>query len=349
MMNEIVENALIGRLGSQLPRRPGQLNNSQESDAELIPLPCGMHQVLAATTDAVVEEIESGLYADPYLVGWMTVMANLSDLAAVGAEPLGLLVAETIPVDFPGESLGALQQGIADACRRLSTHVLGGDTSFSDRLHTTGTALGIIGGGAPMMRVGCRPGDVVFSTGRFGAGNAFALLSLAGDPSGADAFRPCARLREGISLREVASCCMDTSDGMLSTLDQLGRLNSVGFILDGVWDRFISPEAEAIARVKGVHSWALCAGPHGEFELVFAVPTHKVAAMQEAASRAGWTPVRLGTVAGAAGIELPGWGTLTPQQAAAIRNHPLRGREDISTFLALLYGIEEAVRNSTEP
>jgi thiamine-monophosphate kinase len=349
MMDQIAENALIGRLGSILPRRPAQMNGLQESDAELIPLPDGTHRVLAATTDGVVEEIESGLYADPYLVGWMTVMANLSDLAAVGAEPLGLLVAETIPREFPEESLCALQQGIADACRLSSTHILGGDTNFSDRLHTTGTALGLIGGDAPMMRVRCLPGEVVFSTGPFGAGNAYALCRLAGTSPAPASFCPTARIREGVSLRQVASSCMDTSDGMLATLDQLGRLNNVGFILDAGWDRFISPEAEAVARKEGVHSWAMCAGPHGEFELVFTVPAHRVVALQQTASRAGWSPLRLGTVAGVPGIELPGWGTLTQRQSAAIRNHPLHGKQEISSFLGLLNGIEEAVRNSTEP
>ena len=53
--------------------------------------------ILAITTDSIVEEIRLGLYDDPYLIGWMIVMVNLSDLAAVGADPLGILISEIFP------------------------------------------------------------------------------------------------------------------------------------------------------------------------------------------------------------------------------------------------------------
>lgn len=78
------EVALLERLAGGFARSHLQCNQRHESDAELIRLP-GSRSVLALTTDAISEEIESGLYADPYLIGWMTVMVNASDLAAVGA------------------------------------------------------------------------------------------------------------------------------------------------------------------------------------------------------------------------------------------------------------------------
>jgi thiamine-monophosphate kinase len=348
MMPAISENELVARLASMLPRHPAQINKHQESDAELVRLPGAKNLVLAATTDAIVEEIESGLYSDPYLIGWMTVMANLSDLAAVGAEPIGILIEETFPQVVSESTIARLQKGISDACTSASTSVLGGDTNFSDRFITAGTALGLITDGKPMLRVHCAPGDIVYSTGPFGAGNAFAVLQFANGNAATLLFRPEARIKHGMSLRRHASVCMDTSDGLLATLDQLGRLNNVGFSLESPLDLIVDPTASRIAGSAGLRPWMLLAGPHGEFELVFTLPEHRSKAMMHAAGKAGWTPMRIGMVTQTPGITIPGLGNLTPEQMAAIRNYPLHSRDHVRGFLALLDEIEMTCRTSTE-
>jgi thiamine-monophosphate kinase len=348
MMQHVEENALIARLSSFLPHLPSQLNGVQESDAELVRLP-GSNQILAVSTDAIVEEIETGLYADPYLIGWMTVMANLSDLAAVGADPIGILIAETLPRDATESDVNALQTGIRDACLRTCTPVLGGDTNFSDRLHTAGTAIGLITDGTPLMRVRCTPAEVLCCTGPLGTGNAYAAVQMTGSlPSNLPPFRPVARLQEGVSLRPSASVCMDTSDGLFAALDQLGRLNNCGFHLEKGWDSHIAPGALHIAGIAGVSPWMLLAGPHGEFELVFTVPPHKIPAMQNAAEQAHWTPLRLGVVTEEPGISIADWGKLSPADLALIRNHPLRDRSDIQDFLRFLTNLAERCRTSTK-
>ena len=348
MMQHVEENALIARLTAFLPHRPAQLNGLQESDAELVRLP-GSNQILAVTTDAIVEEIETGLYADPYLVGWMTVMANLSDLAAVGADPIGMLIAETLRRDAPEADVIALQTGIRDACLRAGTAVLGGDTNFSDRLHTTGTAIGLITDGSPLMRVRCKPGEVLFCTGLLGAGNAYAAIQMMGSAcAGFPAYRPVARLREGLSLRPCASICMDTSDGLLATLDQIGRLNHCGFHLEKGWENHFAPDALRIAGMAGLSPWTLLAGPHGEFELVFTIPAHKFPALHTAAEQANWVPVRLGIVTEEPGISIADWGKLNPDDLASIRNHPLRSKADIQAFLRFLANMAERCRTSTK-
>lgn len=347
-MQQVEENALIARLSSFLPHLPSQLNGVQESDAELVLLP-GTNQILAVSTDAIVEEIETGLYADPYLIGWMTVMANLSDLAAVGADPIGILIAETLPRDAAESDVIALQAGIRDACLRTGAPVLGGDTNFSDRLHTTGTALGLITDGPPLMRVRCTPGEVLFCTGPLGTGNASAAVQFMGNfPSNLPPFRPVARLQEGLSLRSSASVCMDTSDGLFASLDQLGRLNNCGFHLEKGWNKHIAPGALHIAGIAGVSPWMLLAGPHGEFELVFTVPQHKIPALHIAAKQAHWIPVRLGVVTEEPGICIADWGKLSPADLASIRNHPLRNISDIQDFLRFLTNLGEKCRTSTE-
>lgn len=204
-MNGIFENALIESLANTFPRSQLQCNRLQESDAELIRLP-GTDALLAITTDSIVEEIEVGLYTDPYLIGWMTVMVNASDLAAVGAEPFGILLNETLPRDAGGDFTASLQNGIHDACSVCSIHVLGGDTNFSSRLQMGGCALGFVSDGLPMTRLGCKPGDHLFASNRLGLGNGYALIQIGAGSTHREVsfqYQPQARLREGQLLRET--------------------------------------------------------------------------------------------------------------------------------------------------
>ena len=100
-MNDVIlENRMVEKLARAFRRSPAQLNCMNESDAEIISLGSGDLK-LAITTDSVVEEIASGLYNDAYMIGWMAATVNFSDLAAVGASPLGLLIAETLFSGLP--------------------------------------------------------------------------------------------------------------------------------------------------------------------------------------------------------------------------------------------------------
>jgi thiamine-monophosphate kinase len=350
MMHQIEENAMIARLAALLPHQPAQLNGLNESDAELIRVPGAVDHILAVTTDTITEEIESGLYDEPYLIGWMTVMANLSDLAAVGADPIGVLVAETLPRGASEEDLAALQSGIRDACMCSGAPVLGGDTNFSDRLHTTGTAIGLVSDSRPMKRVHCRPDELLYCTGPLGGGNALAALRVLGNSANSTfSYRPIARIKEGVSLRPYASVCMDTSDGLLAALDQLGRLNNCGFALNGSWEMRIAPEARSVASNCGLSPWMLLAGPHGEFELVFTVTSHKTASMHQAAELTGWEPICLGIVTHTPGIELAGWGRFTPEDLAAIRNYRFTTARERQKFPQFLAEIARGCGISTEP
>jgi len=341
MMQQIQENALIARLSALLPRSPEQVNGLHESDAEIVRFPGNEARLIAVTTDGIVEEIESGLYSDPYLVGWMTVMANLSDLAAVGAEPIGLLIAQTLPRGISDADLTSLQTGIRDACLQAGTAVLGGDTNFSDRLHTTGTAIGLLSDTPPLMRVRCEPGEALYCSGPLGVGNAYAALRvLCRYDQDSFPYRPSARLREGNSLRSCASTCMDTSDGLFATLDQLGRLNGCGFSLDKPPEDIIAPEALQVAVATGLAPWMLLAAPHGEFELVFTVPSDRISILEQTAERTGWTPLRIGNTTREPGIAIQNRLALSPDELARIRNYPMNTAADRLAFPSFLAGLE---------
>lgn len=157
MMNAILENQVIQELTERFRHSPIKKNRTHESDAEIVRISTDSERLLAITTDSIVEEIALGIYSDPHLIGWMTVMVNMSDLAAVGAQPLGILVSEILPGDFPKHSLALLQQGIQDACNACGTFVLGGDTNYGEQVILTGCALGTINGQRYLSRIGCKP------------------------------------------------------------------------------------------------------------------------------------------------------------------------------------------------
>lgn len=315
-INAAREIRLVDSLARGFRRSPNQLNARHESDAELVRVP-GTQLVLAVTTDDIAEEIETGLYRDPYLIGWMAVLVNTSDLAAVGARPLGLLVNETLPADAPRGFLAALQRGIQDASEVCGVPILGGDTNFGTHLHIGATAIGTVDPARPLTRRECEPGDLLFTSGPLGLGTAFALVQLLNDrgantpqaisPSSAREtieFLPRPRLAEGRILRSVASACMDTSDGAIATLDELMRVNGVGFRLERPPRQCLHPAALQVALGSGLPAWTMLAGPHGEFELLFTVRPNRVVPLMRKAFRIGWHPVRLGRAIMETGLRL---------------------------------------------
>ncbi len=346
MIDDVLENALIARLVKHLPRSTSQLNRLHESDAELVTLGDGSDTVLALTTDSIVEEINAGVYSDPYQIGWVTVMANLSDLAAVGARPIGLLLSETLPPGVPEDFVSSLQSGIRDASTLERTAILGGDTNSGDRLSMAATGVGVIPDGKPMMRRGCAVGDILYATGPLGSGNAFAAQRTLGVPS-TITYLPNARVEAGVVVRNFASACMDTSDGVLATLDQLGRINNVGFHVNENWDECLDADAMTVALNAGLSPWTLLAGPHGEYELMVTVHPENHEAVEAMDPGGGCRFRRLGQVTATPGVSLGGWGTIGPDDLARLRNLTILGAETVRRYLELLRDIERRCRIST--
>lgn len=298
-MGDILENAAIDAWVRAFSRSPRQANAPHESDAELIEVEGLSDRYLAVTIDTVSEEVLLGIYRDPATIGWVTVMASFSDLAAVGADPVGLLVSASVPPTSGAPFAEAVARGMEDACRSLGVFVLGGDSNSSEQASFTGAAVGTVPKNDAMTRLGLAPGDSVFVTGPVGAGNALGLARLAGLPDDAfpeSGYRPRARLAAGRVLRGRVHACMDTSDGLFTTLDQLMRLNGRGFLVECDWERLVSADALALCRRAGVPPWTMPAGPHGEFELVFAAPESEAGALADALRVSGLTPVRVGLV-----------------------------------------------------
>ncbi len=343
-LNEILENKVINKLISGFERSPNQLNKPHESDAEIIQL--NDNTKLAVTTDSISEEISTGLYDDPYLIGWMIVTVNMSDLAAVGATPIGILISEIIPKTFSEEKIKELQRGISDACKAYDTFVLGGDTNEGENLVLTGTAIGIIKNEKPLTRVGCKPGDILYSSGKLGSGNAYAISKLISKTNSFSEYKPSAQIKNCKIISNYASCCMDTSDGLISTLDQLMRLNNVGFELKEDLEKVIDENALKYSKNLNIPSWLLFAGQHGEFELIFAIPQELNEAFLKEASLTGFEPIELGKVIPDKKVKIPLYGKMIPIDTAFIRNLPAETKGDINHYLKSLLEYDSGLKNT---
>lgn len=298
MLGQIIKNKSFENIVRRFARSALQQKYFHESAAELIKFP-GNNLALAITMDSLVEEIETGIYGDPYLIGWMTVMANASDLAAIGASPLGIIISQTFLPDISEAFKNDLQHGIEDACKACYMSVLGGDSHFSSRMEMTGCAIGLTTEGPSLTRIGCRPGDYLFISGNPGQGNAFAMNQLTDTKLSEhiiNDYRPQARLKEGCALPNFAGSCIDSANGVFAALDQLSRLNKVGFRIELELENFLHPQALAFCQSEQYPLWLMLAGNHGEFELIFSVAPEKIDMFLEHTRQIYWEPILMGEV-----------------------------------------------------
>src|SRR3954468_20327548 len=169
------EFALIARHFRRLAG-PGALDLSD--DAALLDPPSGRQLVLAA--DAMVAGVHFLPDDPPETIGRKLLRVNLSDLAAMGAAPLGYLMTTALPRDLPDAWIAGFAAGLAADQREFGLSVLGGDTvSTPGPISLSLTILGSVAPGAALRRQGARPGDQVWVSGTIGDG-ALGLLVLQG-------------------------------------------------------------------------------------------------------------------------------------------------------------------------
>jgi thiamine-monophosphate kinase len=259
-------------------------------DVAVVPGPSGS-MLLAA--DAVV----AGVHCDLDLVGlddmgWKAMVANVSDVAAVGGRPCYALVTVAGPLATLDFEL--LYDGLLAASAAYECPIVGGDLSTSGTLVLSVSIVGDGGGDdpPPVLRSGARPGDTLFVTGPLGSSAAGLALLRAGHDSDAPDLvlshrRPRARLDEGTAARVAgASAMIDVSDGLSSDLRHIAEASGVGVVLDRV------PVAIGVSRVSDEPE-ALALGGGEDYELLFSAPDPgRVEAVF--AERGLGTPLRIG-------------------------------------------------------
>ncbi len=203
-------------------------------DAALLRPPPGSELVL--TQDAMVEGVHFLPDTDPEGLGHKALAVNLSDLAAMGAEPAWITLALTLP-HADAAWLDGFARGFCGLARREGVRLVGGDTCRGP-LNISVAAHGLVPVGLAIRRDGARPGDDVFVTGTLG--DAGLGLSHLRDGlvlvDAAHARRrlewPEPRLSAGLALRGLASAAIDISDGLAADLGHILEMSHVGAVLE---------------------------------------------------------------------------------------------------------------------
>jgi thiamine-monophosphate kinase len=233
--------------------------------------------VLVATTDPCPEPMAIMLgFQDHYYYGWLLGTINLSDLAAAGALPLGVLSSLILPSETGISDFVRLLDGLDECCASVGTEVIGGNLKEGSKVDLTATAIGVCDGKPPLRRIGSQPGDgigVVGDLGLFWAGVLSVQRGLAISDSERtsilkNVLTPEPKVKIGRRLREsgLASASIDNSDGLFPSLLALARANDVGIELDFAGVEFAS-EVRAVAEAIGINPMRLALG-WGDWQLI---------------------------------------------------------------------------------
>lgn len=255
-------------------------------DAALLEVPAG--QALAAATDTLVEGRHFLPDAPPESVGHQALAVNLSDLAAMGAEPAWALLALSLP-EPDTHWLEGFARGFHALADRAGLTLVGGDTVRGPRVVTV-QVLGFVPAGLALRRDGARPGDVLYASGSLG--DAAAGLKLLRDGRRADTDSSLVRryrfaeprLALGMALRGVASAAIDVSDGLLGDLGKLCDASGVGAILE--LDQLPLSRA-LLASFDATQAERFALGGGDDYELAFAVPRAAVSEMETSLATIG--------------------------------------------------------------
>ena len=238
-------------------------------DAALLVVPAG--KLLAVSTDTLVAGLHFPRVATAHDVGWKALAVNLSDLAAMGAEPAWATLALTLP-GADARWVEEFADGFAELARRHRVALVGGDTTQGP-LSITVTIHGLVPDGAALARSGAHLGDGVYVTGTLGDAAAGLRLLQSGRTQSAYLLgrlnRPTPRVEQGLILRGRASACIDVSDGLAADLGHICDASGVAAQIDA--DALpASSELAAAFDAPTRHEFQLAGGD--DYELCFTAP-----------------------------------------------------------------------------
>jgi thiamine-monophosphate kinase len=231
------------------------------------------------------------------------VVMNVSDFAAKGVEPLGLVVSLGIPSNLTKKQVEEIGRGLNGGAREYDTYVLGGDTNETNDLVISAALFGLAKKGGIMLRSGAHDGDIVATTGPFGlASTGLKILKekLAAPPKTGkklmDAvLMPRARLQEGLALAKTGTvtASIDSSDGLAWSLHEISRASDVGFVID---TPLIAPEVYRFAKLHNLDPFELCLYGGEEYELIVTVKPKYWNQAKKAVARRRGTLFKIGKV-----------------------------------------------------
>lgn len=222
---------------------------------------------LISTCDMLIQSRhfpENMTYFD---IGFKSVTVNVSDLAAMGAEPLGFLLAIAIPKDLRLDDFKEIIDGVLKACDYYSIPLIGGDTNEASEIIISGTALGLTD--RPLMKDTYDKGDLIAITGDIGLAALGFELDTLDNVYVKHALRPEAKIKEGLILRDYATSATDITDGLASELYEIKK-DDYGFM---IYEEMlnVSDEYKQLADKLGLDYLDLILHVGEDFELLFTI------------------------------------------------------------------------------
>jgi thiamine-monophosphate kinase len=270
MPGTVAEFDLIQRYFSGHALQNGNNRLGIGDDCALLTVPDGYQ--LAVTTDTMVENVHFFADVEPEHLGHKLLAVNLSDLAAMGAEPLAVSLALTLP-KVDADWLQGFSRGFFNLAKRHKVDLIGGDTT-SGPLTLTLQAMGLVPQGKALLRSTAKVGDLIYVSGAIGAAGLGLKIKQGYACRHPEAALNCfnlpePRIQQGLALRELASACIDISDGLAADLGHILQKSGVGATLK--WENLpLIPEVQEYIRHSGHWQMPLIAGD--DYELCFTVP-----------------------------------------------------------------------------
>ncbi|MGW3994591.1 thiamine-phosphate kinase [Amycolatopsis sp. NPDC004772] len=293
----------------------------------------GVPSELVATTDSCPTPLVNLLREpDLYHAGWLLATINLSDLAAAGAEPLGLVVNYTLPKRTTVAEFERLLDGVDDCCAAHGTKVAGGDIRDGEVVQLTATAIGRCAPGSRLRRSGARPGDRLILVGHPGYLWGAALLETGQatlpEPDQNEiwhrACRPTAQLKAGrlLAATGLARAAMDVSDGLFATVRTLCEANGLGASVTGEFE--LDERLVSVAEQSGLRPFDL-AQTWGDWGLVVVARAEDVGLVTKALREEGVAAQEIGTFTTdgelTSGVEKAPWRGIAQERFSATSWH----------------------------
>ncbi len=275
----ISEFSIIERFAQRASNCRADVRLGIGDDAAVVAVPSGME--LVVSMDTLVEGVHFLPGTEPRLLGYKALAVNLSDLAAMGAEPAWATMALTLP-ESNSQWIEEFADGFFSLADQYSLALIGGDITQGP-LTVTVQVHGFVPVGAALQRAGAKVGDHIAVTGTLGdAGMGLQMAKNQVSPL-TDDHRyvinrwqcPEPRIGAGVALRGIATSCIDISDGLLGDMGHVLSISGVGASI--IVDRI--PLSDAFRRLsekhyandsKGLYHFPLTAGD--DYELCFTVP-----------------------------------------------------------------------------
>lgn len=267
-------------------------------DAAVIDVPDGRQ--LVVTTDTLNTGVHFPHDAPVDSIGWKSLAVNLSDLAAMGAEPAWCTLSLSLPDSSPAW-LDAFLDGFLALASLHAIALVGGDTTRGP-LSITVTAMGLVAPGSALRRDAARVGDEVWVTGALGDASAALEAVMQGRDAPAAMrerlHRPTPRIAAGLKLQGLAHACVDVSDGLLADLGHICTRSAVGAEVE----LSILPASLALAALDQESRWRHQASGGDDYELCFTAPLGKRAEIEQAMREAQSPATRIGRIVAGQGV-----------------------------------------------